>query len=128
MVFVLAMLLHPDVQRKAQAALDAVLGSSRLPAFDDRDRLRYIDHVVYETYRWAPLAPMGIPHKSLHDDIYQGMLIPAGSIVFANSHAMSRDARLYRDPDMFDPDRYLPVAEGGRGEPVPVGQFGFGRR
>jgi cytochrome P450 len=122
------MVLHPDIQEKAQALLDAVVGDDRLPSFDDRPHLRYIDYIVQETYRWSPLAPMGIPHKSIRDDVYNGMFIPKGTILFANSRAMTRDERLYRDPNAFDPERYTPIDEGGRGEPYPLGQFGFGRR
>jgi hypothetical protein len=50
------------------------------------------------------------------------------SIVFANSHAMTQDERLYKDPKKFNPHRYIPIEEGGAGEPLPLGQFGFGRR
>lgn len=46
----------------------------------------------------------------------------------ANAYAITHDASVYAEPDKFNPDRYLPVAEGGAGEPLPVGHFGFGRR
>ncbi|KAF5254727.1 hypothetical protein FANTH_466 [Fusarium anthophilum] len=77
-IFILNMVLHPEIQEKAQQELDAVIGSNRLPDFSDRPALVYIEHIVQEIYRWSPLAPLGIPHKSLHDDIYKGMLIPKG--------------------------------------------------
>ncbi|KAK2485752.1 hypothetical protein H9L39_03732, partial [Fusarium oxysporum f. sp. albedinis] len=77
-IFVLNMVLHPEIQEKAQQELDAVIGTDRLPDFSDRPALVYIEHIVQEIYRWSPLAPLGIPHKSLHDDIYKGMLIPKG--------------------------------------------------
>lgn len=127
-IFVLNMVLHPEVQRKAQDLLDRVVGGGRLPTFEDRPSLRYLDYIVQETYRWSPLAPLGIPHKSLQDDVYNGMFIPKGTIVFANSRAMTQDEGLYADPGDFDPDRYIPAEDGGRGEPYPLGQFGFGRR
>jgi cytochrome P450 len=50
------------------------------------------------------------------------------SLVMANAYAITHDAAVYTDPDKFYPDRYLPVSEGGAGEPLPVGHFGFGRR
>lgn len=50
------------------------------------------------------------------------------SIVIANAWAMGHDPDVYRDPFIFNPNRYLPTSEGGNGEPVPVGHFGFGRR
>lgn len=49
--FILAMLLHPEVYRKAQEELDHVVGPSRLPDFDDRDSLPYLNTIIKETYR-----------------------------------------------------------------------------
>lgn len=127
-VFTLNMLLHPEVQRKAQQALDAVVGRHRLPTFEDRSQLPYLDRIVQETLRWCPVSPIGVPHRSLEDDFYKEYFIPAGSFVYANARAMTHDENTYRNPDDFNPDRYAPEAEGGFGEPFPVGQFGFGRR
>ncbi|KAM0563254.1 hypothetical protein ACHAPJ_000972, partial [Fusarium lateritium] len=78
-IFILNMVLHPEIQEKARSQLDEVIGSDRLPTFSDRASLPYIEHIVQEIYRWSPLAPLGIPHKSLHDDVYQGMFIPKGT-------------------------------------------------
>ena len=52
------MALNPDVQRKAQAELDRVVGNDRLPNFNDRERLPYIDALVKETLRWNPVVPL----------------------------------------------------------------------
>lgn len=127
-VFILSMVLHPEVQSKAQRLLDQVVGRDRLPTFDDRPNLQYIDFIVKETFRWSPVSPMGVPHRSLKDDVYRGYHIPAGSFVYANARAMTHDETVYTNPDDFDPDRYFPLEKGGRGEPLPNGQFGFGRR
>ncbi|PHH86202.1 hypothetical protein CDD83_10589 [Cordyceps sp. RAO-2017] len=127
-VFVLNMTLHPEVQAKAQHMLDREIGRDRLPTFRDRARLPYIDHIVQETLRWCPVSPIGVPHRSLEDDVYDGYLIPAGSLVFANARAMTHDESVYTDPDDFNPDRYMPIEDGGLGEPFPIGQFGYGRR
>lgn len=103
-VLVLNMVLHPDVQAKAQAALDAHLGD-RLPTFADRTapELRYLEYLVYETLRWCPVSPVGVPHRAVHDDEYQGYFIPAGAYVYANARAITHDPAVYQDPDNFDP-------------------------
>lgn len=41
---------------------------------------------------------------------------------------MSRDLSVYKDPERFNPDRYIPKQDGGDEEPFLVGPFGFGRR
>jgi hypothetical protein len=55
----LALVLFPHVQRRAQAELDVVIGRDRLPTFDDRPRLPYIEALCKELMRWQIVAPMG---------------------------------------------------------------------
>ncbi|KAI1474523.1 cytochrome P450 [Daldinia eschscholtzii] len=127
-IAILNMMLNPEVFAKARAEIDRVVGTERLPTFQDRPNLRYIDYLVEEVSRWRPLSPIGIPHKSLEDDVYNGMFIPKGTVVYYNTFAMSRDPNVYKNPEKFNPDRYIPKEEGGDGEPLLVGPFGFGRR
>jgi cytochrome P450 len=54
----LALTLYPDVRKQAQAELDCVLGSDRLPTFDDRQRLPYIDALCKELLRWRVVVPL----------------------------------------------------------------------
>jgi cytochrome P450 len=53
------MALHPEIQATAQAELDAVVGNQRLPGYEDRERLPYIDALAKEVFRFHPIAPMG---------------------------------------------------------------------
>lgn len=88
------------------------------------------------------VATVGLPHRSMEDDDYNGMFIPKGTLVIPNTRYTSINSRLYRltglrgmtldervyaNPFKFDPSRFLPKLE-GRGEPHPSGPFGFGRR
>ncbi len=52
------MAIYPEVQKKAQAEVDAVIGSDRLPVSADRLNLPYIDAVVKEVLRLNSLVPM----------------------------------------------------------------------
>lgn len=49
--FFLMMTLNQDVQKKAQDAIDSIIGSDRLPTIDDRARLPYIDCILKEIFR-----------------------------------------------------------------------------
>jgi cytochrome P450 len=55
----LALVLFPQVQRRAQAELDLVIGRERLPTFDERPRLLYIEALCKELMRWFMVAPIG---------------------------------------------------------------------
>lgn len=67
------MAMNPDVRRKAQAELDAVVGRNRSPTFGDRDELPYVEAILKETIRWHPPNPIGIAHGAMEDGYYQGL-------------------------------------------------------
>ena len=96
------MALYPEVQKKAQAEIDSVVGPNRLPDFHDRSSLPYIDAVVKESSRWnlvlpfgrlfviifittIPTSSEGVPHMSTNDDEYNGFYIPKGTIMIGNA-------------------------------------------
>ncbi|KAG8716132.1 hypothetical protein FRC11_008613 [Ceratobasidium sp. 423] len=127
--FFALMILHPEVQTKAQAELAQVIGNDRLPTYSDRDSLPYIEAVYKELLRWHPIAPIGVPHLSTAniDDEFRGMRIPKGSVVFGMIANMVRNPRVYRDPHVFNPDRFMGSAESLERNPEDI-IFGFGRR
>lgn len=57
--FFLMMIIHPEIQRRAQAELDAVVGPHRLPTLQDRVNLPYLGAIQKEIYRWAAIVPLG---------------------------------------------------------------------
>ena len=99
MTFALAMVKHPHVWKRAQAEIDAVVGTDRLPDFDDRSSLPYVDAIIREVLRWRPVLPLGaswdrallpsIPflrkycqggaHAVTQSDVYEGYYIPKGT-------------------------------------------------
>ena len=65
MSFFVAMLLHPEMQKKAQDEIDAVTGQERLPTFEDRPRLPYVNAICKELLRWKPVVPLGASNPTL---------------------------------------------------------------
>ena len=74
----------PEVQKKAQAQLDAVVGPDRLPDFDDRAALPYVDAILREALRWMPMLPFGFAHCTDEDDELGGFFVPANTMVLPN--------------------------------------------
>ena len=58
MTFFLMMVAHQDVQEKAQAEIDTVVGKDRLPTMDDRPSLPYLDAIFREILRYNPVVPI----------------------------------------------------------------------
>ncbi|KAL4263128.1 cytochrome P450 family protein [Pleurotus pulmonarius] len=122
-----AMISNPEVQKRGQEEILRVVGSERLPEFDDMDALPYTTAIVHEVMRWHPVLPLALPHQSVQDDIYEGMFIPKGSTIIPNLTGMSLNERVYKDPTIFNPSRFLPKPDGD-GQPIFDAAFGFGRR
>lgn len=49
---------YPEVMRKAQEEIDAVVGRDRAPSFADLHSLPYIHAIVKEVLRWRPPVPL----------------------------------------------------------------------
>ncbi|KAI9058207.1 cytochrome P450 [Trametes sanguinea] len=127
--FFVAMSLYPDVQSKAQAELDAVVGRHRFPDFEDQKSLLYINAIIKEVLRWHTALPLSLPHRTIEDDEVDGYFIPAGTILVPNTWAMLHDEEAYEEPEKFMPERFI---RDGKLDPSvrdpATYAFGYGRR
>ncbi|KAG2147549.1 cytochrome P450 [Suillus clintonianus] len=127
LIFILAMLQNPKVQARAQAEIDSVVGSVRLPNFEDRASLPYVEAVLREVLRWHPAVPLSIPHAATHDDVYNGYFIPQGATIITNTWAITHNEAKYPNPDEFKPERFFD-ADGQLNNDTVSFAFGAGRR
>ncbi|ELU36446.1 cytochrome P450 domain-containing protein [Rhizoctonia solani AG-1 IA] len=138
------MVVNPEVQAKAQAEIDSILGyASRLPTMVDEVHMPYVRVLIQEVLRWHPVTPTGMmaglcaqgsfkrltyeriggtPHAELISLSNWHHSSPSFITRVANTWAMSRDENVYKDPEAFDPERFL------NQETPHVPAFGWGRR
>ncbi|PFH47463.1 hypothetical protein AMATHDRAFT_67716 [Amanita thiersii Skay4041] len=115
--FLLLMALYPDVQQKAQAEIDEMLGDgdkSAMPHPSKLDCLTYLNAVLKEVLRYAPIANLALPHRASEEDVYNGYLIPKDTTIVANVWAIMHDETLYPDPFLFLPERHMGLPNTGR--------------
>lgn len=106
LVMIQALALHPEIQQRARAELDAVCGEHRSPTWEDFPRLPYINMIVKETMRWRPVTPLAFPHALNKDDWVNGYFLPKGTTVFLNVWGLHHDENIFPNPDQFDPSRF----------------------
>ncbi|MDX6338903.1 MAG: cyclooctat-9-en-7-ol 5-monooxygenase [Streptosporangiaceae bacterium] len=95
---------HPQIQERLQQEVDLVLAGAD-PDYETLSRLPFTRAVITETLRlYSPVWIL--PRRALVDVELGGHLLRAGSRIFFSPYALNRDARLHRDPDRFDPDRW----------------------
>ncbi|KZT67961.1 cytochrome P450 [Daedalea quercina L-15889] len=137
--FMLYMLNHPQVLQKARDEIDAVVGTQRMPDFDDEERLPYFVACVKEMLRHRPATPQGtsiqsIPHATMEDDFYKEYYIPKGCTVIGNVWAIHRNPERFYNPNAFIPERFYEEGKPTRWGSGPDSQdrelygFGWGRR
>ncbi|PVI00451.1 cytochrome P450 [Periconia macrospinosa] len=104
---VLFLAKYPEFQDKAQEELDSVCGDSRMPVWEDFEKLPYINCIVKEALRIRPAAPLGVPHRAARDTWYKGMLIPKHAAIMIPAQPLHNDSTYYPNPTVYNPSRFL---------------------
>jgi cytochrome P450 len=123
----LYMILYPDVQEKVYREIQEVVGSDRIPSFEDRTRMHYTEAVLLELLRYATITPQAVPHYTVTDTTLNGYDIPKDTLVFVSLDSVNFDKTVWGDPENFRPERYLD-SEGKFVKPEQTVQFGLGKR
>jgi cytochrome P450 len=78
------MLLFPEILRQVYEEIISVTGGTRLPQISDRANLPFTEAVWKESVRWNPFVPLGLPHATSRDEVINGYMIKAGTIIHTN--------------------------------------------
>ncbi|KAH8892827.1 cytochrome P450 [Thozetella sp. PMI_491] len=128
---------HPEIQRRAQAEIDASWGRESMPEHIDLAKFPYLKACLTEVLRWRPPTPLAVPRLCLKDENVLGYRIPKGTVVIMNAWAIQHDPEEYDQPEKFDPERFMRNPLGTKHTPAPEDKetgrkplytFGLGRR
>lgn len=98
---------HEAVRRRFHDEIDTVLGG-RAPGFDDLENLPFTRAVLEESMRLYP--PVVAVIRSVVKDTKIGdYAIPKGALVVVNIRNMQHHPQLWKDPEIFRPERFLPA-------------------
>ena len=100
--------IHPEAQDRARAEVMAV--ADGVPSVGDLRRCKFARAVFRETLRLYPPVAF-YPRDAAADDTMRGCPVRAGDTVMIAPWLVHRHRRIWRDPDLFDPERFL-----GKGE------------
>ncbi|XP_058103332.1 cytochrome P450 78A5-like [Magnolia sinica] len=123
------MVLHPDIQAKAQQELDTFVGSSRHVQDSDIPNLPYLQAIVKEVLRMHPPGPLlSWARLAIHDVHVGKYFVPAGTTAMVNMWAITHDGSIWKDPSAFRPERFLEEEVSVMGSDLRLAPFGSGRR
>jgi len=116
---------HAGAQRRLEEEIDTVL-NGRPPEYADLVNLPYTRMVIDEAMRLYPPA-WGFSRQALADDHLGGFRLPRGWLAFVIPYVLHRLPAYWQDPDVFDPERFLPERSADRPKFVYL-PFGAGPR
>ncbi|XP_010936450.1 cytochrome P450 78A5 [Elaeis guineensis] len=123
------MVLHPDIQSKAQSEIDAVVGNSRLVSDFDIPMLPYLQSIVKESLRMHPPGPLlSWARLAIHDVNVGNHFVPAGTTAMVNMWAITHDESIWPEPGEFKPERFMAEGVSILGSDLRLAPFGSGRR
>jgi cytochrome P450 len=118
---------HPEVARGLREEIDRVLGG-RSPTVPDLVEMPYLNQVVSEALRLR--SPSYItPRLTTRDTTLGGYAMKAGAIVFVSQYLTHRHPKVWKDPEVFRPERFAadsPEAPANRKHELPFFPFGAG--
>ncbi|CAN8004700.1 unnamed protein product [Ixodes hexagonus] len=99
---------NPDrIEARIQKEIDNFVGHERQPTWEDSTAMPFTMASVLEITRWKVNIPVGMP-RGVQEDTFVGQyLIPKGTMVLTNVMGVHRDPALWKNPDEFDPTRFL---------------------
>ncbi|CAI9786743.1 unnamed protein product [Fraxinus pennsylvanica] len=123
------MVLHPDIQAKAQFELDTMVGTNRTVTDSDLSELPYLLAIVKETLRVHPPGPLlSWARLAIHDTHVGHHFVPAGTTAMVNMWAITHDEKVWSEPNAFHPERFLDEDVAIMGSDLRLAPFGSGRR
>ncbi|KAL9455245.1 hypothetical protein AB3S75_010622 [Citrus x aurantiifolia] len=98
---------HPQVMNNVQEELAQAVGMDSCVEEYHLPKLKYLDAVVKETFRFHPALPLLVPRTASKNSNIGGYTIPNDTNLMLNVWAIHRDPQLWDNPLEFRPERFL---------------------
>ncbi|XP_058772551.1 cytochrome P450 78A5-like [Vicia villosa] len=123
------MVLHPEIQEKVQEEIDGVVGNSGVITDVDVQNMRYLQCIVKEALRVHPPGPLlSWARLAVHDVMVGDKFIPKGTTAMVNMWAITHDEKVWNEPEVFNPERFMTADVSILGSDLRLAPFGAGRR
>jgi cytochrome P450 len=122
------LLRDPKTLTKARKELCKAIGKDEIIEESHISKLPFLQAVVKETLRFYPPAPLLLPHKCDENVNISSFNVPKNAQVFVNVWAMGRDPTIWKNPNLFIPERFLECDINYKGINFELIPFGVGKR
>nr|AJD87474.1 cytochrome P450 CYP76AD6 [Beta vulgaris]ALS88208.1 CYP76AD6 [Beta vulgaris] len=120
---------NPEMMTKVQIEIEQALGKDCLDIQEsDISKLPYLQAIIKETLRLHPPTVFLLPRKADNDVELYGYVVPKNAQVLVNLWAIGRDPKVWKNPEVFSPERFLDCNIDYKGRDFELLPFGAGRR
>ncbi|KAI0545207.1 cytochrome P450 [Xylaria curta] len=116
---------RPDIQDTAYKAIRSVYPDDKqlfASCEQDSEDIPYISALVRESLRYYTPSRLALPRLTVQDVQYEGKTIAEGATVILNTYACNMDSALFKEPEVFRPERWLEDPD------LPIFSYGLGYR
>ncbi|XP_072552005.1 cytochrome P450 1A1 [Salminus brasiliensis] len=127
---VMYLVAHPETQERLHQELMDKVGMDRTPRLSDKTSMPHFESFITEMFRHSTFVPFTIPHCTTKDTSLNGYFIPKDTCVFINQWQINHDPEQWKEPSLFNADRFLSAdgQEFNKAEAEKVMMFGLGKR
>ncbi|KAK1129009.1 hypothetical protein K0M31_020143 [Melipona bicolor] len=102
--------IHQDVQERVYEELMGIFGESNRPCtFQDTLEMKYLERVIFESLRlYSPVPAIARELKKDVRIVTGNYVIPKGTAIVIPPYKVHRLEEFYPNPNVFDPDNFLP--------------------
>ncbi|KAG1659596.1 Cytochrome P450 2D4 [Nymphon striatum] len=124
---VVYILHHPEIQQKIHTEIDEIVGLERPISMEDKSKLPFTLATLQEAERLGSIIPWGVPRSNSKPAEFKGYKFPPRCVYLLNFYGLHRDKKLWKNPEKFDPTRFID-SNGKTFRPPYLMPFGSGKR
>ncbi|GFS86838.1 cytochrome P450 2A9 [Nephila pilipes] len=117
---------HPKEQERLYQEVMDIIGSDRQPNIEDKSKLTYYNALISEVMRTSDFFTLFPSLECIKETTIGEYRIPKGSVMVLNFYSAHRDPEIYKEPDKFNPSRFMQT-DGIKRPEQPI-TFGIGKQ
>lgn len=99
---------HQNVQQRVFLEVSHVCGTGKVN-WAKRGEMGFTQATIFEIERWKTISPLNLMRQTTADTTLGGFAIAKGTHVIANLWAVHFDPKYWRNPNQFEPARFLGI-------------------
>ncbi|XP_042317332.1 cytochrome P450 4B1-like isoform X1 [Sceloporus undulatus] len=103
-----AMAQNPDHQERCREEIKDIAGKQKTLQWNDLGKMTYTTMCIKESLRVYPPVPQVYRELNKPVTFFDGKTLREGSLISLNIYALHKNPKVWKNPEIFDPERFSP--------------------